>query len=212
MLLFSTESMVLSRAYPGPHPEPPFDLEIRGLPISSLSNSWFRLHRIDRDALFFGSTGTSRFDAPAGQYGVLYAADTPHCAFIETFGQSTGVRVVTRVALERRCLSHIEIDRALRLVDLTGPGLARLGADNRLCTADHGVAQQWALALWEHPQKPDGLLYRARHDPSRLCAAIYDRAASAVSAVRIGSLADSGQVHYLAEILDTYQFGLLDNV
>ncbi len=80
--------------------------------------------------------------------------------------------------------------RPLRLVDLTGPALSQIGADGRLTTGRYDISQQWALALHQHPEQPDGLLYRSRHDPSQLCAAIFDRAADALTASPLGSLAD----------------------
>jgi hypothetical protein len=110
-----------------------------------------------------------------------------------------------------RCLTHIEAVRRLTLVDLTGPGLARLGADERLCAGDHAVAQRWALALWAHSSHPDGLYYRARHDPSRFCLALYDRAADAVRASRQGSLLEPANTALLANILEVYNFGLIDD-
>ena len=169
---------------------------------------WMRIHRTLLAALYFGSSRDGRFDAPAGEYGVLYLAADAHCAFVETFGQSTGINTVTTDALAERSLSRVEAARPLRLVDLTGSGLARLGADERLCAGDHLVAQRWALALWRHPAAPDGLLYRARHDPARFCAAVFDRAQPALRAVPVGGMLDPAQGSLLGDILDTYGFGL----
>lgn len=95
-------------------------------------------------------------------------------------------------------------------IDLTGRGLAWIGADERLCVGEHEVAQRWALEFWRHPSRPDGLYYRARHDLSRFCVAIFDRAADALHVSRQGSLLDSEQVSLLADILDTYTFGLIE--
>ena len=110
-----------------------------------------------------------------------------------------------------RGLARIESNRPLRLVDLTGAGLARLGADERLCAGDYDVAQRWALALFRHPERPDGLYYRSRHDPSRLCIAIYERAQAALTAARLGGLAGPALATQLAELLDTYRFALVDD-
>lgn len=167
------------------------------------------MHRREYDPLYFGSSRLARFDAPAGEYGILYLGCDWHCAFIETFGQATGVRVVTLKALADRRLSTVAASRPLRLVDLTGPGLARLGADERLCAGDYAVAQRWSAALWAHPGRPDGLYYRARHDPSRYCVAVYDRVQGAIAATSAGSLMDEGHSALLADILDTYGFGLI---
>jgi hypothetical protein len=85
--------------------------------------------------------------------------------------------------------------------------LARIGADARLCTGDHALARRWSFALWGHPASPDGLAYRARHDPARIAFALFDRVASAVEADPVGSLLD--QPLLLARILEAYGFGLV---
>lgn len=197
-------------APPGPHPEPPADLDRRPLPLLTAPGPWVRLHRLDRDPVFFGRTGLNRFDAPAGEYGVLYAAGDVHGAFVETFGRTGGERLVSAADLRLRGLARIAARRPLRLVDLAGPGLARLGADGRLATGDYRVAGRWALALWRHPELPDGLRYRCRHDPSRHAVALFDRAADAVRAEPAGSLGDAAQAAVLGDVLATYGFGLLD--
>jgi hypothetical protein len=136
---------------------------------------------------------------------VLYLAADIACAFIETFGQATGENLVTVAALEERVVSRVIVRQPLSLVDLTGVGLAQLGADGRLCTGDHALAQRWASALWAHPQRPDGVLYRARHDPSRLCAALFDHLRDNLDAIRLGRAIDYPR---LDELLATYRFGL----
>lgn len=174
------------------HPPPPRDIARRALPLVEATGPWLRIHRIEHEPLFFGRTGRYRFDAPHGEYGVLYAAADVHSAFVETFGWRTGERVID-------------------LVDLAAAGLTRLGADARLSAGEsYATARRWALALWRHPAQPDGLHYRARHDPSRYCIALYDRAAPAVVAVTLGALAAPEHAALLAEVLATYEFGLAD--
>ena len=159
-----------------------------------------------------------RFDAPAGEFGTLYVGSDAHAAFIETIGHvdasrhRPGWKIVTGVTLAERELAHMVPRRPLRFVDLTGSGLARIGADGRLTsdtTDGYAISQRWALAFYRHPSEPDGLLYRPRHDPSRFAAAIFDRAADAFNWVRLGSLADPANAALLADILDTYGFELL---
>lgn len=193
-----------------PHPEPPVNLFERSLPLVEFAGPWFRIHQSKYDPLYFGYAGENRFTAPVREYGILYVAHDEYGAFIETFGQSTGINTVTSSALNQRSISRIHSERSLRLVDLTGPGLAQLGADARLSTeVPHNVARRWARALWQHPDLPDGICYRARHDPSRLCSALYNRAESDVRAVLIANLLSPIFAEKLAEILDTYQFGLV---
>ena len=192
-----------------PHPLPPRELAGRKLPITLLTQPLFRMHEATRYPAFFGRLARYRFDAPGREYGVLYAGGDAHAAFIETFGRLPQGSVVTRSALAGSHLARIGFQAPLRLVDLTGPGLARLGADGRLCTGDYALAQRWSLALWQHPEQPDGICYRSRHDPSRWCAAIYDRLGLNASVTTLGSLLTPSSTVLLAEILDTYGFGLI---
>ncbi len=197
---------------PGPLPAPPADLSTRSLPLQQARLSWVRCHRCDREPLYFGRSGDNRFDAPGNQYGVLYLGCDEQCALVETYGHATAINVVTLGALSRRCLARIEASRPLVLVDLTGPGLARLGADERRCAGEYAIAQRWAHALWAHPSQPDGLWYRSRHDPSRTCGAVFDRAAYILGTVASGRIVDPRNAMLLATILDAYGFGLIDAV
>jgi len=195
---------------PEPHPAPPTDLAQRPLAIAESAGPWIRSHAHGRGPLFFGRTGANRFDDPDRRYGVLYVAEDPQGAFIETFGRQLGERYVTTTRLEGRSLARVMVSRPLRLVDLTGPGLSQIGADGRLTTGRYDISQQWALALHQHPEQPDGLLYRSRHDPSQLCAAIFDRAADELTASPLGSLADPTNAALLADLLDAYGFSLIE--
>lgn len=195
---------------PTPHPNPPSDLSVRELPIIEIQSSWYRIHQTRYGALHFGSSGRSRFDAPNEAYGVMYVAPQPQGAFIETFGSQTGIRVISEAELSLRSMSRLETRQQLRLVDLTGAGLAKLGADGRLCTGNHRLAQQWAFELRQHPMQADGIYYRARHDPSRYCAAIFNRT-SELWSIQDTRLCNSRAFSAtLADILDTYDFGLIN--
>ena len=198
---------------PGEHPEPPSDLGSRS-PLTftiAVGATIFRLHDRGKGALFFGKTGRNRFDSPDGSFGVLYAAVDEHCAFIETFGQSTGIRIVTRSSLEKGVLSFLKVTEPLLLIDLArSGGLARVGADGRLLSGSHAIAQRWSAALRNHPVSAKGLLYPARHDVARYACALYDLPASAFEVTDSGSLIEPHHSALLTSILDTYDFGLID--
>ena len=83
---------------PGEHPEPHADLPDRSPLLFSLDEGTVlsRLHDKDFTPIYFGTKTKFRFDSPDGSFGVLYAGFDEHCAFIETFGQSTGIRVVSK--------------------------------------------------------------------------------------------------------------------
>jgi hypothetical protein len=72
-------------------------------------------------------------------------------------------------------MSSLVTPRAARVVDLTGQQLAGLGLDARVFAGDRSVARAWSRAFHEHPDRPDGILYRSRRDPSQLALALYER-------------------------------------
>jgi len=128
---------------PGPHPGPPSDLYRRKLPILQFEGELYRTYNLDRDPLFFGRSGTNRFDDPQGEYGVLYAARDSYGSFIETFGQLR-THPISSSELKRKGLARLIARRPLVFVDLAASGaLARLGADGRLFAGDYEIAQNW---------------------------------------------------------------------
>jgi hypothetical protein len=205
------ENMVPPNMHPGLHPDPPDDPTTLRLPIRYFNRPWFRIYRCRHDPLYYGKTNDNRFNAPTGEFGVMYFGNDAYCAFIETFGQSTGINVVTTKDLIERCICTIRSLRPLALVDLTGAGLAQLGCDERLCAGEHSIAQQWSLAFWSHSDQPDGIYYRARHDPSRFSVALYDRASAVVHVTRSANLLAAHNKRRLAKLLNTYKFGLIDS-
>jgi hypothetical protein len=174
------------------HSEPPPSFRLL---VTRVSGRWCRIHRTHHAPLYFGRTPRNRFDAPAGEFGVLYVARDAQGAFIETFGHETGVRYVTEKELRARALAVISTRRPLRLADFRAE--------------DYDLSRRGARAIHDHPRKPDGILYRARHDPARFCAAIFDRAERQLRAVSMGSLNARRHRAVLAAILTTYKFGLV---
>ena len=171
----------------GRTPEPSKRFHSIRLPISEFDGEWYRSHATRREPIHFGRNRAYRFDAPDGEYGVLYAGADPYVAFIETF-QIAGVRpVVTESKLKERSLSRIRTRRPVGLVNLGASGtLTRIGADARILTANYSVSQRWSRAIHDHPERPDGILYRPRHDPARLAAAFFDRIEEDVIAQPMG--------------------------
>ena len=192
----------------GRTPEPSKRFHSIKLPISEIEREWYRSHPTRRGAVYFGRNRAHRFDAPDGEYGVLYVGADPHVAFIETF-QIAGIRpAVTESKLRERSLSRIRIRRPVRLVNLAESGaLMRIGADARIFTAGYTVSQRWSRAIQTHPVQPDGILYRPRHDPARLAAAFFDGIAERVTAEKLGAWMDQRTV--LANVLDTYGVALV---
>ena len=197
-------------SYPGRHPEPPDNGASLELPLLEIERIWVRCHRTRYGALHFGRSGAGRFDDPERSFGVLYVSEDASGAFIETFGRRVRFHVLVQSELNARALTRIAPSRPLRLVDLSGSGLARIGADARILTGDHEIAQRWSRAFWHHPSQPDGVYYRARHDPSRPCAALFDRAASDLHLADQHQFGTPDDDPLLADILDTYGFTVID--
>ena len=194
------------------HPAPPADLNDRSLPIKEICGPWMRLYWADKEALYFNRSNLFRFNAPNSEFGVLYLGEDTYSAFIETYGWLTGEKYITAKQLTQRHLAVVSSDRLLRLVDLSGQGLAMLGADGRLCLGDeYEVSQNWSLALWKHPEKPDGILYRTRHDPDKKAVALFDRdrVRAVLSFKDMGSLLGHDNVELLAKIMKYYKFILI---
>jgi hypothetical protein len=198
-----------SAKHPAPHPEPPQNLSSQTLPLIEIQQPWYRIHQSRHEPLYFGSSGY-RFDAPQQEYCVMYIAQNLEGAFIETFGANTGIRIISNDELILRSISCLQNTRPLNLIDLTGPGLIKIGADGRLCDGDRQLAQRWALAFWQHPMQIDGIYYRARHDPSQYCVAIFDRAAEGWHITQTLRCASQEFRGILANILDRYEFGWIE--
>jgi hypothetical protein len=200
---------------PGPLPEPPLDLVTRQLPIREwVDREWFRGHRLNYHPIYFNRRD-GRFAAPRREFGTLYLGIDAACAFLEAFGKDLlwhdGRYTVGMSVLAGRCLCVVRAQGTIRLVDLTkGEHLLRLSADSRIADGPHRISRRWALALWSHPEVPHGLLYRSRRLPDRFCVALFDRAASRLSARHpAGALNLLADRHQLASLLDTFQCELI---
>lgn len=142
----------------------------------------FRVHRIEHDPLYFGPaagmSSSGRFDPPdSARYRVLYAGEVAKVALVETLLRNPKRQIVALADVVARQLSRISFPERLRLVDLTGPGLQLVGATAEITAGAHSLSRPWGEALFSHAAKPDGILYRSRHDPEQKCLAIFDRQA-----------------------------------
>jgi len=102
-----------------------------------------------------------RFDAPHGEYPVLYACASPLGTLAEVYsdrgrrvGEDEGGRYLVRIVPRT----------PLPLLDLTDVRtLASLALDERISVGeDYATCQAWALALWQQLPQIAGVRYRAR--------------------------------------------------
>ncbi len=159
-------------------------------------STFCRTHRSARGAVFFspgpGKPPVGRFDSAAGRFDVLYAALSFDCSFAEVLLRNPARQIVSLPEIEARSFAVLGLNANVRLVDLTGPGLSRLGLDARFLSGGYNVCGAWADALHDHPEQPAGILYPSRFDPSGHCFALFDRVAPhldlAADSVPLGEL------------------------
>jgi hypothetical protein len=193
---------------PGDLPDPPRELNAEKLLILNESGPWYRLNPISHPlALYFDKSGYGRFDGPQQSYGILYLGADLHVCVIECFGR-TLTRAVDEAELKSRNLFMLQSQCPLRLVDLTGAGLIRAGADSRLNTGSYAQARKWIQAIWNLTPPPDGIRYRSRLDNDRFCYGLFDRTQASLAEFNQGNLIDA-HAYEVAQVLNDYDFVLL---
>jgi len=189
-------------------PSPPPDLDGRKLSLKLLKGPIFRVHRTSRACLYFGKRMSERFDDPLGKYGVLYAGLQPEAAFAEVFLRQLSLMLIGELDLQERSISQIVCTR-LHCVDLTGPGLRRVSSDNRLATElPYQTVGQWSRAFFLHPQRPDGIIYRSRHNPQFKCVALFDRCQSRLNLVVTNGLMSGARRAWTISQIDKYDLAI----
>ncbi len=143
-----------------------------------------RMHHQAHSPLWFGPRpGTPpqhRFDAPAGEYRVLYCAARLAGAFVESVLRKPAGRIVARAYIDERVWSEVTVRRALRLAKLRDEGLHWHGTDAAISASDDYTApRRLAIALHTAFPDVDGVAYRARHNNGEVCYALFDRVTAA---------------------------------
>jgi hypothetical protein len=203
---------------PGPHPEPPAGFGDRQLPLRHFEGDFYRTYNLDREPIYFGRSCSKRFDDPQREFGVLYAALDQYGSFIETFGQ-VQTRTVTTSELKNRGLIRLSTRSPLTVIDLTLSGaLARAGADSRIFAGGYDVSQRWSRAFYAYERcRVQGLMYPARHDPTRFSLAIFEGAEGIRELDRRPWYDDGADEKnslrpLLGLILEHYRFSLVETV
>lgn len=143
-----------------------------------------RVHRKSQGAVFFGPAPgiapQNRFDAPGGQYRMLYAAQRLEGAFVETVLRRPGNRIIKRAFVDERMWTPLRLQRPLVLAKIMDEGLLYHGVDASIsATDDYGPSRALARALHEDYSGLDGLAYRSRHNNGEICFALFDRVLAA---------------------------------
>lgn len=132
---------------------------------------------------WWGATGRYRFDDPARVFGVTYAADTLAVAICETILHTVGDHRagqwwLDRSTVARRAIVHYvhPTQTHLRLVDLSGMALKRLGLDNDVSASDdYAPTQQLSGAIHAQVPEADGIRYVSKQLNTQLAVALFER-------------------------------------
>lgn len=192
----------------GAAPSPPDWLVRRSLPLDVIParRVVHRMHRTGLDPVFFGpgagAPPTNRFDSASGRFGVLYVGQSLKAALAETILRNPHRLMVSMQEIRSRSATDLAGARPLRIVRMYGSGLQKLGTDNAISTGPYEPCGLWADALWDHPDRPDGIAYQSRHDSAEICIAVFER--PDVEFARGASTPLLAMLGEVAKLLDAY--------
>jgi hypothetical protein len=201
-------------ARPWPPPNPPADFAKRALKIAAIDAGviLYGIHRSRHAPLYFGRESDpdrrQRWGAPDASYGVCYMAEKGHIAFAETLLSDLTIEAIPETELVLRSLARFRVSEPLRLVAMPGRALRPQGADASVVQGPYASTWAWSAALHAHPDTPDGIRYRARHDDSGFSVALFERAGRKVEQLDSVELLNPMSLHDLAQWLDRYEVGI----
>lgn len=171
----------------------------------------FRSHHADADILHFGKNQRNRFDDSKGQFSVCYLSLSPAGAFVESLIRKPQGQLLESRDLRSFHLAKLRNQQPLNLVQCYGEGLYRNGLDARISSStDYQHCRDLSRQLSAHADRPDGLIYRARHDDDQFSIALFERARkkidepeSSIAWIHTGTIRD--------DILDRYAIALVDS-
>jgi hypothetical protein len=147
-----------------------------------------------------------RFDAPGGEYAVLYANDTKVATFNESYAEKR--RRIPAVDAERH-LVRVMPKKPLPLVDLRDDRtLSALDLDARISVGDdYEACRQWALAFHEEWPEACGIAYAARWGGVRTTnvALFVERCREDIVLDSLGRLGDPSLEDLVLEAADRYK-------
>jgi hypothetical protein len=153
----------------------------------SVSRPLWRVHQSHLDPVWFGPGSVvpppGRFDDPALGFGVCYFGETPGVSVLEALVRGAEECLVDRTRWEARSITRIGLAEPLRMLQFEGKRLPQFGVGmDRASAADHGECQQLSAEIHASFPSVDGIQYRSRWDPEKLCWALFARASRKVVA------------------------------
>lgn len=189
-------------------PPPPSWLQTKSLPLEVLPAGTIlhRIHRLTLSPVFFGpgkgNPPINRFDSVSGRFGVLCLSLSRTGALAETVLRNPQRLMVAASDIVSRTATELNLPRDLHLVQMHGSGLQALGTNNAVSTGPYEPCGEWADALWDHPDQPDGLAYQSKHDPDEICVALFERPGVTIQVQQTTPL--KAVLKEVAAVLDRY--------
>lgn len=152
--------------------------------VSAYPGTLFRISEHNTGEPFFNNRNRNRFDDPnpvrKARFGTCYLGTSLAVAIAETILHDAmpadgWFYVATEVLATRYVLRFT--GQPLRLADLTGSALKRLGGHAELTgTATYATTKKWSVAVHAHPAAVDGFVYMSRHKNDEKAVVLFDRA------------------------------------
>lgn len=191
--------------------DPPDFLKRQNLPLTSVEGTLYRIsHQRFADPIYWSRRGLYRLDSPVADYGVLYTGRTFETALLEVFGdQWLDSRIAARDFLKEFDVCELRLQRHLKVVNLSGKELNRLGTDaNIFASLAYDVTREWARAFMEHPDKPQGIRYPSRKNERLHNFALFSTPA-AIAAARVTRRYPLLEHPHLFRLLQSYKVALV---
>ena len=137
----------------------------------------------------------SRFSDPAGNYAVLYVAESVRCGFWEAVARNRFTRrrcrELPRADIESRLVVSVRSREDLSLIDLRGDGPIRIGAPTAVAhDSNQAAGRALSAATFADVSEADGFLFQSRFT-GHLCIAIFDRAICKLDVLEIAPLIEN---------------------
>ncbi|QKV55768.1 RES family NAD+ phosphorylase [Comamonas antarctica] len=149
-----------------------------------------RIGRRNTGEPYFGKHAANRFDDPDRRFGACYCGLQLDTAIAESvLHDELPEKGQFRIQQEEIAARYLVTFAAgnhegvLRLADLTGQHLKRIGGNNSLSAEyPYDVTQQWAAAVHAHPAHVDGFLFVSKQLNDKRAAVLFDRAQNKLGA------------------------------
>ena len=172
------------------------------IPLRVMKVSVTSLKRIGRRASgepYFGKHAAYRFDDRLKHFGTCYCGLHLSTAIAETVLHDElpekGVFRIRQEEIDTRYLVTFAAGSdhgMLKLADLTGASLKRLGGDNSLSAEyPYDVTQQWSAAVHAHPANVDGFAFVSRQLNNKRAVVVFERARLKFGEVTYKPLSDA---------------------